>query len=281
MNKLFVIILNFNNKKDIILCLQSLIKAYSKINVVVVDNGSSDGSVELIKAKFLSPPRSPFPPSSRLRRAGGHLGGVLKLIKNKENLGFAKGINKGIEFALKQGAESILLLNPDTEVTKGFLELLLTNKADIVGPIIKFKRKGEWIYDFGGKINFWLGRVNHDESSNPKAVFGQPDYLSGCCLLIERRVFEKIGLLNEKYFLFFEDSDFCLKAKRAGFKVALEPKSMILHKLSEGKKKPLYCLYHLIRSNLIFVNTWLPFYRRPLAYLYLMALSFKMLLNRL
>jgi len=264
MTKLFVIVLNFNNGKDIITCLQFLIKSCPRVNTIVVDNGSTDGSMEKILKQVQDDNRN------------------LKIIENKRNLGFAKGMNKGIRFALKKGAERVLLLNPDTEVNKGFLEPLLTNGADVVGPIIKFKRKGQWVYDFGGKINFWIGRTSHDEylKSDVKNL-KSPDYLSGCCLLIRRKVFGKIGLLDERYFLFFEDADFCLRAQKTGFKVALEPKSMILHKLSEGKKKPLYCLYHLIRSNLIFVNTWLPFYRRPLAYLYLVALGFKMLLNRL
>jgi len=128
-----------------------------------------------------------------------------------------------------------------------------------------------------------LGRSYHIEfRSQELGVRSQKeiDYVSGCCMLIRRKVFEKIGLLNEKYFLFFEDPDFCLRAKKAGFKVALEPKSIVLHKLSEGKAKPWRCFYHLIRSNLIFINTWIPFYRRPIAYLYLWLLAFKMLLNR-
>ena len=261
MIKFFIIIINFNNQRDINFCLQSLIKTYSKINIIIVDNNSTDKSVgEIKKIKNIK---------------------HIKIIRNKRNLGFAGGCNVGIKYALNQGAESILLLNPDTVVKRGFLEPLLVNKADIVGPIIKFKRKGQWVYDFGGKVNFCLGRTKHSESLKPGAHFSQPDYLSGCCLLIKKKVFEKIGLLNEKYFLFFEDADFCLRAKKAGFKIALEPKSTVIHKLSEGKEKTPRHYYHLIRSNLIFINYWVPFYFRPIAYLYLLALSFKMLLNRL
>ena len=261
MSRLSVIILNFNNKEDINYCLKSLIKAYLKINIIVVDNASTDNSIQSII-------------SLRYEK--------LMIIKNKRNLGFARGMNRGIRFALKQGAESVLLLNPDTLVGKGFLEPLLTNKADVVGPIIKFKRKGQWVYDFGGKINFWLGRTSHYEylASNVKNL-KSPDYISGCCLLIRKKVFEKIGFLNERYFLFFEDCDFCLRAKKAGLKVSLEPKSMILHKLSEGKDKSWRYFYYLLRSNLIFINNWIPFYRRPIAYLYLCLLALKMLLNRL
>ena len=260
MNKLYVIIINFNSQDSIIDCIKLLINYYPKVNIIVVDNASSDESLHSISLLGYN---------------------HINIIKNNINLGFAKAVNKGIKFALKQGAQEVLLLNPDTTVVPGFLEPILDNKAEIIGPIIKFRRQGDWVYDFGGKINFWLGRVNHSESLKPKAVFSQPDYLSGCCLLIRKKVLEKIGLLNEKYFLFFEDSDFCLRAKKAGFKITLEPKSIIIHQLSEGKNKPFYYMHYLIRSNLIFVNYWLPFYRRPLAYAYLSLLSFKMLLNRI
>jgi len=263
MTKLFVIILNFNNQKDIIPCLKSLIEAYPKINIIVVDNASSDGSFQCID-------------SLKYER--------LRIIKNKKNLGFAKGVNKGIRFALKQGAEEVLLLNPDTLPSRGFLEPLLANPAEIVGSVLRFQRKGNWVYDFGGKVNFWTGRTSHDEFSNQESgtrIQKKIDYVSGACMLIRRKVFEKIGFLNEKYFLFFEDPDFCLRAKKAGFKVALEPKSMMIHNLSEGKNKPFYYFYHLLRSNFIFINTWIPFYRRPVAYIYLWLLGLKMLLNRL
>jgi len=199
MIKVFVIIPIFNNQKDIIPCLESLIKAYPKINIIVIDNASTDNSLKSIL-------------SLKYER--------LQIIRNEKNLGFAKAANKGIKLALKQNAEAVLLLNPDTLPSRGFLEPLLTNPAEIVGPILKFKRNNQWIYDFGGKINFWLGRTSHNEY--PKYMVKNikaPDYLSGCCLLIKRKVFEKIGFLDERYFLFFEDADFCLKAKKAGFKI--------------------------------------------------------------
>ncbi|MBM3205388.1 glycosyltransferase family 2 protein [Candidatus Shapirobacteria bacterium] len=260
MTNTFVIIPNFNNQRDIVSCLKSLIKAYPKIKIIVVDNGSTDRSVEAINL---------------LRYE------EVELIKNEANLGFAKATNIGLKLALKRGAKDVLLLNPDTLPSRGFLEPLLANSAEIVGPVLKFKRAGRWVYDFGGKVNFWIGRTSHDEyrTDNIKHL-KSPDYVSGACMLIRRKVLEKIGFLDERYFLFFEDSDFCLRAKKAGFKVALEPKSVMIHNLSEGKKKPLYYFYHLLRSNLIFINSWLPFYRRPVAYLYLWFLALKMLLNR-
>lgn len=264
MTNLFIIIINFNNQKDIIPCLKALIKAYPKIKIIVVDNASTDNSLQsIVSLKY----------------------DRLKVVRNERNLGFAGGVNIGIKLALKQGAEEVLLLNPDTLPGRGFLEPLLANPAEIVGPLLKFQRKGEWIYDFGGKVNFWTGRTTHIERTknivHSAKGKNKIDYVSGACMLIRKKVFEKIGFLSEKYFLFFEDPDFCLKAQKAGFRVALEPKSMIIHNLSEGKKKPFYYFCHLLRSNLIFINIWVPFYRRPIAYLYLWLLGFKMLLNRI
>jgi GT2 family glycosyltransferase len=272
MTKLFVVVLNFNGGKDIIECLNSLMG--EKAEIVVVDNGSTDGSLEKLKVQ-----------SEKLK--------IAKIIENKKNLGFARGCNVGIKYALKNGAEAVLLLNQDTVVEKGFLKPLLENPADIVAPVIKFKRKGEWVYDFGGRVNWWVGRTTHLEFSHLGGVMASPpaggsachhprwgsgiDYVSGCAMLIKRPVLEKIGLLDERYFLYEEDVDFCLKARKAGFKVVVEPKSIVIHKLSEGKEKPLKQHFSHLKSNFIFINQWIPVYKRPFAYGYLLALFFKII----
>jgi len=256
MFKSYAVVLNLNGGRDVLECLESL--ENEKAKILVVDNGSTDGSVVEIRKKF-----------SRV-----------KIIENKKNLGFTAGNNIGIRYALKQGAEAILLLNHDTVVEKGFLESLLENPADIVGPVIKFKRKGKIIYDHGGKVDRIFGRNYHLELGKIGKT-KEIDYVSGCAILIRRPVFKKIGLLDEAYFIFYEDADFCLKARRAGFKIAVEPKSLIFHKLSEGKKKPWRMHFHLLKSNFIFVNRYVPFYRRQLAYTYLLLLLFKVIWNQL
>lgn len=256
MNKVFIIILNLNGGKDILECLDSL--RDEKAKIIVVDNGSTDGSVGEIRKKF---PK-------------------VKIIENKKNLGFTTGNNRGIRHALRQGAEAALLLNHDTVVEKGFLKFLLDNSADIVGPVIKFKRAGKIVYDHGGKVDRVLGRNYHLESGRVGKVRGI-DYVSGCAILIKRPVFEKIGLLDESFFIYYEDADFCLKAKQAGFKIAVEPKSVIFHKLDEGKKKPWRMHFHLLKSNLIFINRYVPLFLRPAAYIYLLLLLFKVAINQL
>ena len=262
MKKLFIVILNFNGGKEVLACLQSvqLIKLPVGwcVEPVVVDNASIDNSVHLIKSRF---PK-------------------LKIIKNKKNLGFAAGNNVGVKLALKQKAQSVLLLNQDTVVEKNFLLSLLVSDADVVAPIIKFKRKDKWIYDFGGKINWWLGRTSHDERTKIKNEKpGKTDYVSGCCMLIKKNVFNKIGLLDEKFFLYFEDVDFCLRAKKAGFKIAVEPKSIVLHKLTGTEKRPFRQNLHLLKSNLLFINRHISPWKKPIAYFYWSTFVIKMLIK--
>jgi len=164
-------------------------------------------------------------------------------------------------------------------VEKDFLSPLLENPADIVGPVIKFRRQERWIYDFGGKINWWLGRNKHIENYELRITNYELDYVSGCAMLVWRRVFEKIGLFDERYFLYFEDADFCLRAKKAGFKIAVEPKSTIIHHLKEGKKKPLWQRWEVVKSNFIFINRWIDWWRKPLAWGFWLVRGVKILIG--
>jgi GT2 family glycosyltransferase len=262
MKKLYIIVLNFNGGKDVIECLESLEKSQKlkgwETDILVVDNKSSDGSVQAIKERFRD----------------------IGIIENKKNLGFAAGNNVGIKYALKREADAVLLLNQDTVVGEKFLDPLVQNSADIVGPVIKFKRDKRWIYDYGGRINWLLGRATHQESPRylNNIYYCSKEYVSGCGMLVKKKVFEKIGLLDERFFLYFEDVDFCLRANKAGFTIGVEKNSTILHKLAEGKKKPFFQRWQMIRSNFLFINKDLKFWQRPLAYFYLLILAFKLLL---
>lgn len=214
--------------------------------------------------------------SLNLARIAGDWQKEIIIIDNtRNNLGFAAGVNQGIKKAQKLETDAVLLLNQDTQVERDFLSSLLSNPAGIVAPVIKFHRKGEYVYDFGGKINRWLGRSTHVEFNHRDCQAQSADYVSGCAMLIRRPVWEKIGLMDERFFLYFEDADYCLRAHRAGFKISVETKSLIEHYLEEGRKKPLFQRWHLWKSNLLFINRWLPFWQRPSAYIYWWLLGFK------
>lgn len=233
--KIFVITVNFNNGGITKECLASFAKVSKKnidLNLVVVDNGSTE------------------PASIKLEKQKG-----IHFIKSKTNLGFAGGNNLGIKYALSQGADYLLLINNDATINeKGFFDNLLKAKGDIVSPLVKYKSEGKPTTDFGGKVDKIFGRNTH-YLTKPSL---KPDYFSGVCLLIKSNVFEKIGLLDDHYFLYYEDADFCLRAKKAGFKLGFSPKSSIFHNLSTsankfGKKKIIilanshlrFCLLHL------------------------------------
>lgn len=183
---------------------------------------------------------------------------IIIIDNNRINRGFAKAVNMGIRKAGK--FDAILLLNPDTLVDKGFLVPLLSSEADICAPLIKFRRQGKWLNDFGGKVNLNFGRCYHVYKSQ------KIDFVSGCAMLIKRPVWQKIGFLNENYFLYFEDVDYCLRAKKAGFKVEVEPRSIITHFLNE--KRSVWQKYQLLRNNLRFINRWISFPRRLMAWAY-------------
>lgn len=189
------------------------------------------------------------------------------------NRGFAAGVNRGIKKAIKFGATHVLLINPDVFITESAIQKLLRINGDIVSPILKFQRRGKWIYDFGGKVNWIFGRTVHIETASDQRLVtsNQLDYVSGACLLIKRNVFGKIGLFDERFFMYFEDVDFCLRARKAGFKIAVDPAVTITHNLTKNKQKIKYAL----ESNLKFINKWVPWYFRPTAHIYWFLLWLK------
>lgn len=251
MPKVFIIILNWNQYDDTKECLESLDKLeYQNYDIVIVDNGSKDDSFEKLKKEF---PRHAF-------------------IKNKENLGFACGNNIGIEFAMENKADYILLLNNDTKATPDFLSSLIeqskNNNIGIASPKIMFYSAPYKIWFVGGGFLSVIKKPFHkfygqnDFFCQSDAILA--DWVSGCCMLIKREVIEKIGMLDGDYFNNYEDVDFCVRAKKSGFNIAVIPQAKIYHKFAAsmgGKFSPLYT-YFRVRNNLLF-------FRKTYQYFYL------------
>lgn len=173
------------------------------------------------------------------------------------NRGFAKAINVGIKKALKMGAEKIILINPDIEISQEEIIDLAKTDADIAGPVLL----SNGVYDYGGKVNWILGRTTHSHRDGI-------DYVSGACMVIKKEVFEKIGFFDERFFMYFEDVDFCLRAKQEGFSIKINSSVIINHRLTKNKQKNLY----VWESNKKFVDKWIKWYFRPVAFLYLWTL---------
>lgn len=264
--KIFAIIPSFNSADEIINCLSSLRRNGNSsfdLEIIVIDNASADKTAEMIGKKFPD----------------------VEIIRNSQNLGFARAVNIGIKIALKENASHVLLLNQDTIVEPQLIGKLLNENSGLVAPVIKFERDKKIVYDHGGIVNWWIGRTIHREF--PKIMQGlvNIDYVSFCCVLIKKEVFDKIGLLNESYFLYFEDVDFCTKVKKSGLGISISKDAIITHNLREHRSIPFgersaFKTKELLKSNRIFVNTCLPWYRKPLGLAYLALLFIKGEINK-
>ncbi|MBI4099827.1 glycosyltransferase family 2 protein [Candidatus Microgenomates bacterium] len=187
------------------------------------------------------------------------------------NRGFAVGVNLGIKKALAAGADEVLLVNPDVTIAKTQIEKLVKTTGDIIAPVLTFKRDGRVIKDYGGKINWLLGRPTHWENRQ-----GKIDYVSGACMLISRQVIEKIGLFDPGFFMYFEDVDFCLRAQAVGFSVAVNPQIVVYHQISEQRDThDKFKIGQNLQSNWIFINKWVPWFFKPISYLYWLLLWLK------
>lgn len=192
---------------------------------------------------------------------------VLVVDNTKTNLGFAGGANKGIKEALKdKKVKFIFLLNNDTLIHPDALYHLLNylrNSRDlnvaIVGP--KILSLDDKIESLGGSLdpNRFTAILNKFSPISPITLISTIDFLSGTALLIKKEVFEKIGFFDERFFLYYEDVDFCFRAQKAGFKLAINPQAIVYHhhSASTGINSPLK-QYYLARNHLLFVEKHAP-----------------------
>ena len=168
------------------------------------------------------------------------------------------------------------MINNDATIEeKSFITKMISAKGDIISPVVRYKNKGVMTIDYGGMVDNIFGRNTHLHSL-PKIT---PDYYSGVCLLVKTDVFIKNGVLDDKYFLYYEDADFCLRAKKNGFKLGFSPESSIYHDLSSsankfGKRKTII----LANSHLRFCFRHLPIYSAPFYLAFNLYLRFKTLL---
>jgi GT2 family glycosyltransferase len=222
-----IIVLNWNGWRDTVKCLTSLERlSYRNFRVVVVDNGSTDDSVPQIRHVFPN----------------------VAIIEAEKNLGFAGGCNLGIRQALQEDAEYVWLLNNDTTVDPGALGALVEKAEDepnvgAVGSAIYSTAEPERLLAWGGGyINFWLGRSRHFLRSVPN---NEIEFLTGASLLLRRSALDSVGLLDEGFFMYWEDGDYCFRLRRAGWTLAVAGDSLVWHKEqgTVGKKTTLVDSY--------------------------------------
>jgi len=231
---LSIIIVNWNTRELLKQCLASI---DYPAEIIVVDNGSTDGSREMISDQWL----------------------MVKLIANNKNLGFAKANNQGIKIAK---GEFILLLNSDTKIKSNSLKKLITfakRKKDwgVVGPRLLNQDGSIQFSCFhfpsikGAFEQFWLGKIGAFEKFAPKGKKEtEVEAVAGAAFLIPRKVIARVGLLDERYFFYFEDLDYCRRVKKAGLKVYYLPEAEIIHfHGSSAQKKGKAANKWLIKSS--------------------------------
>ncbi|NTW30016.1 MAG: glycosyltransferase [Candidatus Moranbacteria bacterium] len=243
--KVFIVILNWNGKDRLAACLRSVFAlSYQNFEVVVVDNASRDGSLEEAKSSFS---RAHF-------------------ILNSENIGFAAGMNVGIRFSLSRGAEFVWILNNDVECDRDTLSILVAaacshGKLALYSPKILTSAGSEWFA--GGIIDYVRMKTVHvDYSGLERRDIPYPTgYLCGCAMLISKKVIETVGLFDEKYFLYYEDADYSVRAARKGADLLVVPQASLVHAESSAENPEKS--YWLVRSGLKFFNSHTPSILRP------------------
>lgn len=215
----YIVIVNWRNYTDTLECLRSVYKIdYRKYKVVLVDNESENDEARGLKSKF---PK-------------------LHLITNSTNKGFAAAANQGIKYAITKGTDLILLLNNDTVVHARFLKHLivsvLANPKSLLSSKILYYKTNK-IQAMGGRLSVITGipRMIGQGKTRIEVKKGfKPDFLSGCVLLISREAVKTVGLLDPEYFAYYEDVDYCFRARKAGFNLVVVDKSLVWHKGSQS-----------------------------------------------
>jgi len=237
------VILNWNGIADTRECLQSLQRIdYANNQIVIVDNGSDGGEAAALRDEF---------------------GGEVHLIESETNLGFAGGANLGVRHALADGADYVLLLNNDTTVDPGFLTALVQaaqSRQDAAALCARayYYAEPDVVYSTGGSVSLWtatakqVGRGQRDRGQFEQVA--TRDYADGVCMLIPRQALESIGLLDEDYFSYWEETDWCVRAREKGLRCYYVPGAKIWHKAARVQSPTNEYNFLFRRNALMFVR---------------------------
>ena len=245
----YIILLNWNGWKDTVECVKSCMNlSYSEYRIVIVDNCSTDGSESILREIFPD----------------------IALLQTGKNLGFAGGNNVGIHYALEHGAHYVWLLNTDTVVEPDALSVLVqTAEAEetvgMVGSKIVYHGEPNRLWYAGAVLDSKRPYQMHHKGLGEKDVghynqLQETGFVTGCSLLARLKMVSEIGLMHEGFFLYFEDSDWNVRAKKAGWKLFYCPTSLVYHKVSMsmgGAESP-FVRYYYSRNFLYFVKRNFP-----------------------
>jgi GT2 family glycosyltransferase len=227
-----VVILNSNRRDDTLACLDSLSKsAYQDTRIIVLDNHSTDGSVEAVRFAFPD----------------------VQIINLVENLGYAGNNNVGIEEALNGGADWVLVLNEDTILDPNCItELVKVGESDpkigIVGPMVYHYNEPKVIQSAGGMLGKYWQSQHLGQNEMDRGQFNSPhcvEWISGCAILVRKAVIEQVGMLDPNFFIYWEETEWCIRAGRGNWQIVHIPKAKIWHKgvQRDYQPKPSFTYY--------------------------------------
>jgi GT2 family glycosyltransferase len=236
-----VVIVNWNGKEDLLECLDSLRQIDYPTDcyrILVVDNGSTDGSLAAVLQNHQQ----------------------VELLKNSENIGYVKAVNQGVEYCIKQQADYIWVMNNDVVVKEDSLKKLVEAGEDgedigVIAPIVFSYHEPHKIDNVGYQVNLWIGRLEKLKYGgnifrNPEAEIEDVETILGCSNLIKASIFEKVGLLNPIYKIYFEETDFNFRVRRHGFRVVVVKSAGVLHKHASTMNKFIFRRAYLLLRNL-------------------------------
>jgi GT2 family glycosyltransferase len=271
-----VVIVNWNGRSLLDGCLGSLQRQTPPPEFIfLVDNGSTDGSPEHVRSAWPS----------------------VSVLQTGANLGFAGGNNVGIRAALAAGADAILLLNNDAQLLPGALQYLGAALerggpgVSAAAPKILYRSTPDVIWAAGGRFDWWRGvAIDRGFNERDAGQYDRPEDVqsaTACCLLVRSQAFREVGLLDEAYFMYFEDADFSARLGSVGQRVAYEPEARVLHDVfgSSGgtpdRPSPL-ALYYSTRNRSLFITRHAPnAFRRLIAHGFTIASRMVRLLQAL
>ncbi|MDV4150390.1 glycosyltransferase family 2 protein [Clostridium sp. AL.422] len=244
-SKVIILILNYNGYLDTIECVDSLLNiSYENFEIIIVDNKSTDDSIINFKKKCWCD--------------------NVRILELDKNYGYAAGNNIGIKNALDNGAEYVCIMNNDVVVDKGFLDILVDeyekdDNISIIGPAICEYYDKEYIQSTGANIIIKKGQVPPINTGvklkNINRENIKCDYVGGACMLFSGDTINSYGYMPENYFLFFEETEWCYKIKKAGRDIVCSTKSVIYHKGSNSINKiGGLSKYFMERNLVIFVK---------------------------
>ena len=256
-----IVIVNWDGKDDLLECLTSIKKLdypKDKYKVLVIDNGSGDGSQSAVSNAYPE----------------------VRLFKNEKNIGYVNAVNQGITYGLNSGVDYIWIFNNDVVVGEDSMKRLIEvgqqdERIGVIAPVIYSYDNPEMIDNIGYKINFWTGRLKkqkygRDLFRNHEDKIADVDSCLGCSNLIKASVFKKVGLFQTIYELYFEETDFNVRARQKGFRVVVAKEAKVWHKNASTMNKFIFrraCLllrnlflFELLNAKLRHLSVFIPYY---------------------